>query len=351
MSFLVRKQGGDWRQPTATAYPDEATLQVLLADSPDLLPVDEPVLVVSEFSVPNIGSADLVGITASGGVVIVECKLRANPQIRREVVGQALAYAGGIWRMDADRFVRQFEAKAGVSLAEVAQELGGSSAADVREAVESTLEHGNFRVVIAVDEITPELRTIVEFVNAHTSELEFVALELGYSREDEIEIIVPTVYGAEVAEAKRPAGSSGRRRWTLGDVEDSFDQQEFAELKPIVGALVRHAREHSVKLNPGSGSNPAVACYYAVEGTPTSCWALHVNESDPTIVLSLGAIQARSQQHAAAFLEKLKELPGFESVTDFGPNDLAKYPSVRLDGLGMEGAAALLAAVDELRDH
>lgn len=48
--------------------------------------------------------ADLVGVDGGGRITIVECKLRANPQIRREIVGQVPAYAGAIWQMGTDDF-------------------------------------------------------------------------------------------------------------------------------------------------------------------------------------------------------------------------------------------------------
>lgn len=45
-----------------------------------------------EFNIPGIGLVDLVCVDDQDTLTIIECKLAANPQIRREVVGQIIAY-------------------------------------------------------------------------------------------------------------------------------------------------------------------------------------------------------------------------------------------------------------------
>lgn len=87
--------------PTITAYTDEAALQMMLRDAPELLPGGDdrrPVVVVAEFGV-SVGAVDLVGVAPTGAITVVECKLRANPEIRRSIVGQLFAYASALWGM------------------------------------------------------------------------------------------------------------------------------------------------------------------------------------------------------------------------------------------------------------
>jgi hypothetical protein len=79
---------------------------------PDQLPPEIPIAIVDEFAIPGVGSADLVGVNSSGDITIVECKLHSNPEIRREVVGQLMAYASGLWRMTYDNFATIFEQRA-----------------------------------------------------------------------------------------------------------------------------------------------------------------------------------------------------------------------------------------------
>jgi len=41
----------------------------------------------------DAGYVDLLGVTPDGDITLIESKLKANPEIRRHVVGQILAYA------------------------------------------------------------------------------------------------------------------------------------------------------------------------------------------------------------------------------------------------------------------
>src|SRR5215212_8339546 len=97
--LLMRRVGqGAWHAPEVNAYPNEDALEQLLAASPDLLPrASSGPMVVARQVQTGAGPADLIGIGLDGSVLLVECKLRANPEIRRAVVGQLLAYASALW--------------------------------------------------------------------------------------------------------------------------------------------------------------------------------------------------------------------------------------------------------------
>ncbi|MFN3219822.1 MAG: hypothetical protein ACE367_25320 [Acidimicrobiales bacterium] len=347
--FLIRRAGEPWTSPAVTAYDDEAALQTLLETSPELLPVDEPIMLVREFWIPTIGAADLVGITASGEIVIVECKLRANPQIRREVVGQTLAYAGGIWRLGRDGFRDQFESKATKSIVSALVDLGSTDVAAASAAIDDAVERGQFRLIIAVDDITAELRTIVEFLNARTEGFEIVALELRYSRQDDLEILVPQVYGAEVAETKRAAAGKATQKHSIDDVLAAFDDPAISDLRPIADRLIAHARANGAEFKGGTGKYPAASCYFPIDGAPASCWALYIRPG-PKIDLSFGSIANRSPELAVRFLELLKPVPGFEVLTSYSADSMPSYPPVQLVGLNDESVTAFLHALDAIRD-
>ncbi len=99
-SMLIRRVGGgSWHTPQTTAYTNEAELRDLLAEMPSLLPgIDERSAAAGkEMPISGTGKADVVIVDASGDITVVECKLAANPEIRRRVVGQLLAYSSAIW--------------------------------------------------------------------------------------------------------------------------------------------------------------------------------------------------------------------------------------------------------------
>ena len=107
-----------WRELQATSYADEAALEELLRKSPELLPgaAAGPVAVVTQLTVPSVGTADMVVVDRAAAITIVECKLRANPEVRRWVVGQVFSYAAGLWELSVPDFDRLWQARAGTSL-------------------------------------------------------------------------------------------------------------------------------------------------------------------------------------------------------------------------------------------
>lgn len=61
-----------------------------------------------------------------------------------------------------------------------------------RTRVGENLELGRFRMVIAVGQITDELKRSVEYINTHTTRgLQLLALELRYVADDGVEILIP----------------------------------------------------------------------------------------------------------------------------------------------------------------
>jgi hypothetical protein len=95
---------GAFRVPEVSGYAKEDQLQRILFKHPELVPgVTAPAVACREFQ-SGAGPADVVIVGADGSLVVVECKLASNPQIRREVVGQVLDYASRLWRMPIEEF-------------------------------------------------------------------------------------------------------------------------------------------------------------------------------------------------------------------------------------------------------
>ena len=175
-------------------YTDEAALQVLVSESPELLGANEPLAVVRELAIPGVGSLDLAAVSPSGKITLVECKLAANPEIRRNVIGQVFAYAAGLWSLSYDEFNQLFASRSGQSLADAVAAAGRLESDwdqdDFRRAVAANLETGRFDLVIAVDKITDELKRVVRYLNEHTvTEIRVLALELGYVADRDVEML------------------------------------------------------------------------------------------------------------------------------------------------------------------
>lgn len=100
--MLIRHAGGSWKQPEDQAYENQEALEVLLAGSMNLVPAPpgEEWLVAARQVPVRVGFIDLVLVGRNGSIAVVECKLAANAEAKRKVVGQALSYAACLWQME-----------------------------------------------------------------------------------------------------------------------------------------------------------------------------------------------------------------------------------------------------------
>lgn len=256
-TLLVRHKGGLWQSPEVQAYENEEMLKRLLRESPQVLPLaGKRSVFVEELAVPQGGSVDLAGVDPGGAITLVECKLGKNPEIRRSVVGQIFAYAAGLWEISYEEFDRLFaRSLQGKSLADaIRAALGESEGADWREedfraAVTHNLRAGRFTLIIAVDHITDELKRIVPYINTHTlPEVQFIALEVGYVKDGDVEIIQPLTYGQESAAEKQASSRS--------------DQEQVNEVFKAIYRLAQESGAFEQVRNP-----PTDRAYYTMERT------------------------------------------------------------------------------------
>lgn len=219
-AMLIRHtDGGKWHTPRTTAYTNEAELRDLLAETPSLLPgIDAEATAVARELPTGTGPADVVIVDGTGEITVVECKLRANPEIRRQVVGQLLAYASAISEMRFEGLDDAFRrSKADESLLDALAHDNDLDEEDFRRAVNDNLHNGRMRLIIAVDKITDELKRTVSYLNRHTTkDVGFLAFEIRREEDEGVEILLPEIYGEEsVREKKRGSGGPLLDRETL----------------------------------------------------------------------------------------------------------------------------------------
>jgi hypothetical protein len=352
---LIRRSGGEWRVPAVTSFTDEDALQGLVAESPELLGSGEPVAVVRELTVPQVGSVDLVAVGAAGQITLVECKLAANPEIRRSVIGQVFAYAAGLWSLSYDEFNRLFTDRAGGSLAATVMKTAnledGWDQDAFRQAVTGNLEAGRFDLVIAVDSITEELKRVVSYLNEHTiSEIRVLALELDRVADGDVEILVPKFYGEE--SATRKSRASARHVWD----EDSFFgtlAQECPEGVPVIRLLLEHAVDSGGDVSWGGGERPSLTAYLTVGTVRAAVWRCNLRPP-ARLRLLFDWMQGRGvePERMHRFLNRLREIPGvadqLEGVEEAG---WRQRPGIPVSVLASPGAVdKAIFAVDELLD-
>ena len=158
---------------------DEATLQELLFDHPESLPIAaidpayaNSVPVCRELSVPA-GSVDALYVNALGRLTLCEFKLWRNPQARREVIGQILDYAKDLASWSYEDLQRQVSLALGREGSNILYELVSKRHPDVVDAefvdnVTRHLRRGEFLLLIVGDGIRERAEKIVDFVQSHS---------------------------------------------------------------------------------------------------------------------------------------------------------------------------------------
>ncbi|WP_142057704.1 hypothetical protein [Pseudarthrobacter sp. B4EP4b] len=228
--ILIRQGDGTWREAEYAGYALESDLQAILARHPDLIPgVGAGARTCREFQ-SEAGPADIVVVGADGDLTLVECKLAANPQVRREIVGQMFDYASRLWKMDVDDFAARWQSRTQESLFSEDSEIGFP----LREAVARNLAEGRFRIVLAVDAINSPLKRMVEYLNFMSGpNTSVVAVEYSRLTQGSIEILAPRIYGQELAEVRAGANKTAPGDlvvWDAGTYRSWLESNDSASI-------------------------------------------------------------------------------------------------------------------------
>ncbi|MEQ8717118.1 MAG: hypothetical protein RIE08_05860 [Acidimicrobiales bacterium] len=343
--ILLRHGEGPWRAPDVVHYLDEAHLQALLVAQPSLLPeVDEFTVAVSELHVPETGSVDVVAVSADGDITLCECKLAKNSEIRRTIVGQVLAYASGLEGATFEEFDRAWRQRSDVGLAESAASTSPDlNEAEFLDAVASNLQKGAFRLVLAVDRIDRELQRIVEYLSRHTtSDTTVVALEMRYAAEGEVEVMVPRVYGVELARQKRPRDTN---RWTKDDVIERATQVD-PEHGAVVTRILNHFGPRVDRYYLGRGNDPSItAIIEDPKSQPFSIWGAKT----VTISVNFEYLVRLGRDVQNALLERLRGIDVLAPhVVGVAEADYRKRPGIPIADLTDPGVLDQLISALEI---
>lgn len=193
---------------TATTGYSEHWLRDLMFRYPELLVVDrlgfeEIVPLCKELALPRAGAsvfADILGVTRSGRLAIVECKLWRNPQARREVVAQILEYAALLRRWSFGDLTTGLRRRVGGNDPNPIFAMARLKWPDLDEAafvdaIARSLELGDFQLIVAGDGIRSDTHAIAEHLNAQVAGLaQFALLEIQlWHSADGTTVVVPAV--------------------------------------------------------------------------------------------------------------------------------------------------------------
>lgn len=220
-------------------YESEAIFQEMLAKYPELLlggdertPYSGLLLIAREQGIANKDgggkhfSLDHLFVDQNGVPTLVEVKRRSDTRNRREIVAQMLDYASNglaTWRVDDLRcnFERTWTDDGKDPANVLTDFLGeGSDHEDFWRAIEENIRTERIRMVFVADEISPELRRIVAFLNRQMRSSEMLAIELRQYIGEGVRAFVPDVV------VKPEALTGGSMRSTIG-IQSPWNEERF----------------------------------------------------------------------------------------------------------------------------
>lgn len=356
MKILVRNsESRQWESADLISAKAEAELQNLLIESPFLIPIDEiregvsPLVVaVGEFGLPGSGNTDILALSADGDIAIIECKLAANPESRRKVIGQILEYASYLWGMSYREVDSRVQRLRGKSLPDLIEEAvaGEWDRASFEHGVTQSLTNGDFTLIIVVDEINEELRRVIRYINeCSKSAFSLHALEVRRFQAGGVEILVPQLHGLS---AKAPVARGERKKWTEEAFFGALAENVGPDIVTIARDLYEWSEDTADRVWLGTGAETgSFTFHYLKEGKTVSVFTVYTNGK---ISLNYGWLsQQVSKEVLEQFHQRISEIPAFRRIRA----DFSKLPTLRLGDTfkGQEEIPKFKQAVEWLRDR
>lgn len=347
MEILLRKKGTrKWEKVGEQKFTNEAVLQDILYKSPEIIPLEklggnikEPKVFVKEAGLAGSGSADLIGIDESGGITIIECKLATNADIRRKVIGQLLEYAAYLWQKtfeEFDEICSRAEKWGNKHLLDILREKMGVigepwSDEEFRQKISQTLTNGDFRLIIAVDTLSDELRRIVEFVNSRGENAATIhVLEMRQYETPELQMLVPELFGSRPTPTDTPRG----RQWDEPSFFQQMATQRSDDETEVVRELLKWAKSNMSRIWWGKGAKyGSFAPVLDRNGNSYTVIAVYVGFTRGYVEMQFCKMQTKPPfNDVAKRVELLRRLNEVEGVS-LPEDSINKYPSVYLSTL------------------
>lgn len=236
MSILIRSSNGLFTLE-ASGFPNEETLEKLLAENPELLRPEggsSLALVSRQVDLREAGILDLLFVSEEGLPIAVEVKLARNGQSRREVVAQAIDYISALTSLTNEELDQIVQGGLDKALHSFDGEEEGGEFERRWQAVGANLRAGLARLVIALDDTPPHLERIVRFLAQNSKlDVQLVAIER-YAASEIGEVVVPSfVVGVESPERQRPPNSEKEPRAELLRTVEAYNSRAPADLQAV----------------------------------------------------------------------------------------------------------------------
>lgn len=180
MTEIWRKDDGKWSTIGPSGFVNEAELHDQIVEAPELLPLSGQPFLAAAFSEVGLGggSADVLAFEDSGRPVVIEVKLEKNPEAKRDVIAQTLAYAASLYGISVEKLegtilakhLRDKEYKYLADAVEEATDASDFNRDGFYRKLAAHLDKGSFRLVIVLDDVRKELIRLAGYLDAITTD-------------------------------------------------------------------------------------------------------------------------------------------------------------------------------------
>ena len=198
--IIVQHEDGPSPILTETLADDEAQLQELVKENPDLIPIEDlgmgaPLMVVGrETSLPS-GAVDLVGVSRSGEVLVIEFKTGPQNTDFRHALSQMLDYGSDLWTMSFEEFesavatryfvsdrcrIPEIRGKSSIQEAALATwpDMTVDELAIFQGKIEQNLTSGTFDYILVAQRFSSSILRTIEYLNSVLEGPRLYAVEL-----------------------------------------------------------------------------------------------------------------------------------------------------------------------------
>ncbi len=335
-------------------YPTEDTLQELLHRHPEILASANPdsprrwlaisreLPIASEDGGYGRWSADHLFLDQDAIPTIVEDKRSSDSRIRREVVGQMLDYAANVVAFGPVTALREtYNATCAAEGRDPDEDVraligpDGDAEGFWRDA-ETNVRAGRIRMVFVADEVPPELKGVVEFLNRQMNPAEVLAVEVvqyldktGGSR---MRTLVPQVYGRTRQAAAAKGEAKATRKWD----DDAFLGEMPPQVRAQTQAIIDWARSKGLSEKWGAGAAASWLCRVQIGAKPVTWLLLQATGHVQFYFGYLADGVLASGELRAELFRRMNRLNG----DAWPPEQVTKWPAMSLERLGASAALA-----------
>lgn len=311
---------------------DEEELQKLLLQNPQLVPADDlgldgDLLVVGRETPLASGRIDLLCLSRTGELVIVEFKTGPKNPDFRHALAQVIDYGSDIWKsgdwtsfdrgvvqpyLKSDRVAAKFDACADLqAAADVAWSLSAGEWTQLTDRLDQVIKRGDFRFVVAAQRFTETMKVSVSYLNATVQAGQYYLVEvIRLDGPNQTAFAAQVVHKPEVRRGSVANSAKATEDEFLDKIDDEGYREAmsdlFSALQPLGLTMAWGSKGASIRLKSPDRPEPISVGWVFLPGDLWT-FARHV-----TFGVDPGTLQNHPTIAPAilSFCEKVKAVPG-----------------------------------------